>query len=203
MTSSNERQARWNDKHLRGEETHALLPSSLLPEAIAHFWVEDRFSNAPPSALDVACGAGRHALFLAERGFSVFAVDFASAGLDLLRAEAARRGLLSHVTPHLADLESGDFRLPVGAFDVVCDVHFLSRPLFPALFSSLRRGGLFVAAIHVESEDAQAPHRFLLRPGELRDTVVAAGLEVLISRERSPNAPGAGHATAEIIARRP
>ena len=47
----------------------------------------------PGRALDVACGRGRHALFLAERGLAVTAVDRDPRALEGLRAEAARRRL--------------------------------------------------------------------------------------------------------------
>ncbi|HKI51029.1 MAG TPA: methyltransferase domain-containing protein, partial [Geothermobacteraceae bacterium] len=47
----------------------------------------------PGKALDIACGMGRNALFLAERGFSVTAVDFSPVALDWLKAEAVQREL--------------------------------------------------------------------------------------------------------------
>src|SRR5262249_22001651 len=43
--------------------------------------------------LDLGCGVGRHALLLAEHGFSVEAIDGAAAGLDFASREAAARGL--------------------------------------------------------------------------------------------------------------
>jgi tellurite methyltransferase len=45
------------------------------------------------TALDLGCGVGRHALFLAEAGFAVEAFDGSETGLDVLRETAARRGL--------------------------------------------------------------------------------------------------------------
>ena len=43
--------------------------------------------------LDLGCGVGRHALLFAEHGFTVEAMDGATAGLDFARREAAARGL--------------------------------------------------------------------------------------------------------------
>jgi tellurite methyltransferase len=43
--------------------------------------------------LDLGCGVGRHALFFAEHGFAVEAIDGAAAGLDFACREAAARGL--------------------------------------------------------------------------------------------------------------
>jgi tellurite methyltransferase len=190
-----ERQIRWNERYARGEETYDYQPSPPLPEAIQ--------SLAPGLALDVACGAGRHAIYLAERGFRVVAVDWAQAGIDTLLAEARRRGLADRIEPVLADLEAGDLAIEPSRYDVVCDFYFLSRPLFPAVRDGVRPGGLFVAAIHVESAGAGAPHRFLLEPGELRRTVLEWGFEILHERDGASQEKGHQHATAEIVARRP
>ena len=57
----------WDERFLRGDELHGYVPSPPLPQAVA--------SIAPGRALDLACGAGRHAIFLAERGWTVHAID--------------------------------------------------------------------------------------------------------------------------------
>ncbi|MFO0589488.1 MAG: methyltransferase domain-containing protein [Polyangiaceae bacterium] len=189
----NERQTRWNDRHARGEETHGFSPSPLLDRAIAE--------EPPGVALDVACGSGRHAIRLAEKGFHVVALDYAQAGLDVMMTEARRRSVDELLEPTLADIESEDFRLDAGRFDVVCDFFFLHRPLLPKLRDSVAPGGLFVAAIHVESPENAAGHGFLLSPGELKKTVASWGFDILYSNEGTTN--GHPHATAEIIARRP
>ena len=46
-----------------------------------------------PAALDLGCGVGRHALYLAAQGFIVSAYDASDHGIDVTRAEAAQRGL--------------------------------------------------------------------------------------------------------------
>jgi len=70
----------WDERFLRGDELHGYVPSPPLPQAIE--------GVAPGRALDLACGAGRHALFLAERGWTVHAID----GSQGRRAADARRG---------------------------------------------------------------------------------------------------------------
>jgi tellurite methyltransferase len=190
-----ERQARWNERYSRGEETYDYVPSPPLPDALSGL--------APGLALDLACGAGRHSIYLAERGFRVVAVDWARHGIDALAAEAARRGVEGRIEPVVADIEAGGFVIEPGRYDVVCDFYFLNRPLFPAMRDGVREGGLFVAAIHVESASAEAPHRFLLEPGELRRIVGSWGFEVLLSSEGASQEGGHHHATAHIVARRP
>lgn len=206
----NDRRARWNDRHRRGEETPDNHPSSPLPEALKYLDLgphED--PGQRPRALDVACGAGRHSLYLAQHGCLVTAVDWSETGLSVLASEAARLGLSDRIELVTADLEAGEYTPSAAAFDLVADFYFLSRPLFPALRDAVKPGGLFVAAIHVESPGAAAPHRFLLAPGELAATVAAWGFEILHGREGLSAAghvgtasPGGAHAS-EIIARRP
>lgn len=191
----NDRRARWNERHAKGEETHGFLPSPPLAEAVR--------DEPPGVALDVACGSGRHALYLAERGFHVVAVDWSQTGIDALLAEARRRGVDERIEGIVADLEAGEFSVDPGRFDLVCDFYFLSRPLLPALRDAVVPGGLFVAAIHVQSPSDTAPHGFLLEPGELHSTVAGWGFRILRSNDGAAATNGHAHAASEIVARRP
>jgi len=159
---------------------------------------------APGLALDVACGAGRHALWLADAGWRVVAVDFAQAGLALLRAEAERRGTAARIQVVEADLEAVGAYVPEHArYDLVCDFYFLHRPLLGALGDAVRPGGRLAFAIHLEDPAAAAPHRFLLAPGELERIVRGWGWDVLHAREGPSGEGGHQHATAELVARKP
>jgi SAM-dependent methyltransferase len=191
----NERLQKWDDKFSRGEELHGFAPSDPLPRAIA---------GVPAGlALDLASGAGRHALFLAEHGWRVRALDGSQAGIERMMEEARRRGLESRIDASVRDLESDDFALEGEAFDLVCDFYFLHRPLFEQIRRAVRPSGLFAAAIHVQAEAGAAPHGFLLRPGELRATVEGWGFQILHAREGASTEAGHHHATAEIVARKP
>ena len=148
-------------------------------------------------ALDVACGRGRHALWLAEQGRRVTAIDRDEVALHELAEEARRRGL-SLVT-ELADLETESASLPAAAFDVVVVVHYLHRPLFPQLLAALRPGGVLVYETFTTAQAARGKPsnpEFLLRPGELRDLV--GSLEVLESREGEFD----GRDVASVVARK-
>jgi SAM-dependent methyltransferase len=191
----NERLQKWDEKFSRGDELHGFAPSAPLPQAIA--------GVAPGLALDLACGAGRHALFLAEHGWQVRALDGSRVGIETMMEEARRRGVAARIDPRVCDLEAEGFALEPEAFDLVCDFYFLHRPLFEQIRRAVRTGGRFAAAIHVQAEAAQASHRFLLRPGELRSVVEGWGFEVLHSREGASSEAGHQHATAEIVARKP
>lgn len=117
-------------------------------------------------ALDLACGDGRHALFLAQRGWHVDAIDFAYAGLARLLAAARRRR--TTVNTVQADLEQ--FPLPRERYDVAVNVRYLQRTLFPSLKASVRRGGCVVFETFIRDQQQLGHPRnpaFLLERGEL------------------------------------
>ena len=192
----NERLRKWDEKFARGDEIHAFAPSAPLPEALRGL--------APGLALDLASGAGRHALFLAEQGWQVRALDGSRAGIDRMLEEARRRGVADRIDARICDLETDAFTLEADAFDLVCDFYFLHRPLFTQVRRAVRPGGLFVAAIHVaDPGGGKAPHSFLLAPGELRALVAGWGWQVVHGHEGASAETGHRRATAEIVARRP
>ena len=84
-------------------------------EAQPSGWVR-RFSSLPPdgSILDVACGTGRHALWLAEAGAHVTAIDFSAAMLAVARSKPGADGVCFMVHDLHARLPFGS-----GAFDIV------------------------------------------------------------------------------------
>jgi tellurite methyltransferase len=147
---------------------------------------------APGRALDLACGAGRNALYLAALGWRVVAVDSAPSGIRLLQERAAAAGLA--IETHLADLETGGFSIEPATYDLICDFLYLQRNLFPQIREGVRPGGVVAAEILLR--DGQ-PHSFVLEPGELRAQF--HGWKILFYSESVP----AGHhrPTARIIAR--
>jgi len=138
-------------------------------------------------ALDVACGRGRHALWLAECGLTTLAVDRDPEAIRELN-EAARERRLP-LRAEVRDLESragpfGPAPFPGSTFDVIVVVHYLHRPLFPALIEALASGGLLVYETFTRAQAARGKPTnpdFLLKPGELLELV--GPLEVLASRE--------------------
>ncbi|MEK6440200.1 class I SAM-dependent methyltransferase [Pseudonocardia sp. T1-2H] len=137
-------------------------------------------------ALDVACGRGAVAVWLAQRGLAVDAVDVSGAGLDTGRALAARAGVEVRFVE--ADLDEG---LPVsGPYDVVVCQRFRDPALYPALAEALAPGGLLVVTVLSEVDDEQGPFR--AARGEL--TAAFEDLTVIASAEAD------GEAT--LVARR-
>lgn len=143
------------DQHYAQNHDWDRPPSPLLAEATE--WVP------PGRALDLACGAGRNALYLARLGWQVVAVDASAAAIRILREQASAAGLT--LDARVADLEQGSFAIDPAAYDLICDFFYLDRALFPLVREGVRPGGLFAAEIHLRDE---TPHRFVLEPGELR-----------------------------------
>lgn len=132
--------------------------------------------------LDVACGHGRHALLLAGAGYEVEAVDRDSEGLAFTAETAAALGL--SVRTRAVDLEAHQADLGEAAFDAVLVVHFLHRPLFPALRRALAPEGLLVYETFTREQARlcqPSNPAFLLEPGEL--PTLCQGLEIVRQRE--------------------
>ncbi|PZX27972.1 conserved hypothetical protein [Cupriavidus phytorum] len=126
--------------------------------------------------LDLACGGGRHADWLAARGHQVLAVD---------RDAEAIAGLagLHGVSGRVADLEQGDWPLAGEApFDAIVVTNYLHRPLWPHLAAALAPGGCWIyETFAAGNETVGKPSRpdFLLRPGELLEVARDYGLRVV------------------------
>jgi dihydroneopterin aldolase len=94
------------------------------------------------TVLDVAAGRGRHALFLAARGFTVEAVDHDQAALAEA-AEEARRRNLSSLTVRCLDLETRP-DIAKERYEAIIVFFFLFRPLIPLLVHALKPGGVLL-----------------------------------------------------------
>lgn len=129
--------AEWDARFRAGDHSEASADPFLLS-------AEPFFEVIPKggAALDLACGAGRHAVWLAERGYRVTAVDFSTEALAKTERLARERGVEVQCLP--LDLESPNIDLGAEVYDMICGFFFLHRPLFPALRRALRPGGLMI-----------------------------------------------------------
>ncbi|ENO86912.1 class I SAM-dependent methyltransferase [Thauera linaloolentis] len=113
--------------------------------------------------LDYACGSGRHARWLAQRGFRVEAVDRDGIALQLLQG-------LPKVSTREADLEGGAWPYGGRQFDAVVVTNYLFRPYLAQLLVLLRPGGVLIyETFMLGNERFGKPSNpdFLLRPNEL------------------------------------
>jgi SAM-dependent methyltransferase len=130
-------------------------------------WIVQWAGLVAPRAtvLDLAAGRGRHALFFAERGHKVVAVD----------RDVSRLPVHADIEPLAADLEDGSpWPLPSRQFGAAVVTNYLHRPLMPALLDTIAPGGvLLYQTFMVGNERFGKPSRpeFLLQDGELLELV--------------------------------
>ena len=128
---SGDDQLRWDRKH--GDGGSASAPSAFLREIIDG----DAWNIPPGKALDVACGKGRNANFLATRGFRVTAVDISPVALAQGQAQAKDSSLA--IDWQQADLEQ--LQLGADEYDLIVTINYLQRSLVPQIKQALRHGG--------------------------------------------------------------
>jgi SAM-dependent methyltransferase len=115
------------------------------------------------AVLDLACGRGRHARYLAGLGYRVEALDRDSAALAALDGVAG-------VATRCADVEGSPWPYDAGRFDGIVVTNYLHRPLMGGLLDALRPGGVLIYetfALGNEKLGRPSNPEFLLRPGEL------------------------------------
>lgn len=153
----NEREA-WDRRYAEGGYVPRSHPTPLLER-----WID---SFPPGRALDIACGTGRNALYLAERGYQVEAVDISQVAIEQAAAEALRRGL--DIAWQVADLN--EFDVTVGAYQVITVVRYRNPALWPQVGAGLADDGWLVVEHHMKSPlDVAGPRdpAFRLDPQEL------------------------------------
>ena len=137
------------------------------------------------TALDLACGAGRHSRWLAARGLHVTAVDRDLAGIkDIINTP--------NIEAIACDLEDGTpWPLNGQVFDVVVVTNYLYRPLLPTILNAVASAGLLIYetfALGNERFGRPKNPNFLLQQGELA-TLMDARFEVLGFEDLTVTAP--------------
>ncbi len=157
---------RWDERHGVEGFRRDGSPSAFLSE------VADRLPRAG-RALDIACGDGGDAVFLAERGLHVTAVDISPVALAKVRALAEARGVADRVKTVEHDLRRGARGLPIpeDGYDVVTMIHYRDRELLRALRGVVRRDGWLVVETATTENVARGlpapPARWLAMKHEL------------------------------------
>jgi SAM-dependent methyltransferase len=181
---ADEDRTRWDPKH-QDEESRApaqpALPAVFAPHA-------DLFPTSG-QALDLACGRGEAAVWLAQRGLHVWGLDVSPVAVDLARALAVASTAPDRCRFDVVDLDEG---LPAGPPVDVIHCHLFRDPrLDTAVVERLAPGG--VLAIAVLSEVGYGRGPFRARPGELPAAFgqlsvlaegQAAGIAWLLGRRR-------------------
>jgi SAM-dependent methyltransferase len=140
----------------------------------------EKFLPNEGRAIDVAGGAGRNAIWLAQRGLDVTIADVSSVGL----AQAAARAAEAKVSLKTlcTDLEESPF--PPGPWDLILSIRYVQRPLFKIYPQVLSPGGTLVVIQPTKTNlerHAKPPAEFLLDDGELPGLIL--GLRIVHREE--------------------
>ena len=152
------------------------------PADIVQEWVDlyRPESDARLRVLDLGCGGGRDAVYLAKQRMDVIAID--QEARVLKRAKALAQASGANVKFKCCDLTSPDC-LPEGAFDLIVGVRFLKRDLLPNLINKLNPNAYIVWQTFLEgAEKFGSPKNpnALLKAGELAE--VFAELEIIVDK---------------------
>jgi SAM-dependent methyltransferase len=146
------------------------------------------------AALDLACGLGQNAIWLAQLGYRVLGVDISRVALERARVEARSSGIEGDIAFKQVDL---DIWLPAeDTYDLICVIRFLDRDLLPAIRKATRAGGVVVYAtrhLGALKKQPKANKAYLLEANELAGFF--SGWQFLHYLE--------GADEAELIARKP
>ncbi len=143
---------------MTGEYSHAKEPSRLLVQLLTLL--------PKGRALDIACGEGRNAIFLAQNGYEVDAVDISNVAIDRV-AEAAK---IAGVKVNLIQADLENYEIPVETYDLIINFNYLQRSLVPAIKMGLKKGGAVIFETYtLEQQSIGHPKNpeFLLKPNEL------------------------------------
>lgn len=183
--------AYWDEQYRTGEFDPPEIPSPLLEE-IVNLLPEGR-------ALDIATGTGRNALFLAEQGYAVDAIDISEEALATARDRAAERSL--EVDWIRADLL--DYEFPERAYDVVMVDFYTAFDRLPDIKDALAPDGVLLYEHHLRSTDpiecGPEGDRYRFRSNDLLHACL--DLTVLRYEETTRTVDGRTAAVVALVAR--
>nr|WP_320051199.1 methyltransferase domain-containing protein [uncultured Desulfuromonas sp.] len=147
------------------------------------------------TALDIACGRGRNAVYLQQHGWQVTAVDSSVEALQQIQSACPEVTMLHHDLDQPLELNLN--------YDLVLQFFFLNRRQLPHFMQQVRPGGVMIIrtfsdAGNFGSKGGNPDHR--LQPGELLE--IFSGWEILC-HEEGIEPSHKGGSLAGIVARRP
>ena len=136
---------KWDSRYLKNQGDSA--PSLLLRE----------FAGLATcgNALDIACGNGRNSLFLAEKGFIVDAVDISTIATNRLAGRHPKINVICQ------DID--DWTIPQNSYDLIVNIRFLDRRLFPMIKDGLKPGGFLIFESFIDEKKPE----YCLKQNEL------------------------------------
>ena len=156
-----------SDDQTRWDHQYGLSPGPDLPSIFLRQILDSDAWDIPRGvALDVAAGTGRNAIFLAEQGFRVVAIDISATALDEARRRAEKKSL--EISWQQADLEK--IELPQAAYDLIVNFNYLQRSLFAQIRKALKSDGRVIFETYLIDQQAVGQPKnpaYLLKHNEL------------------------------------
>jgi len=144
MTNKSDQGAKWDERYLSGEYRPRSEASSLIKIAV------EGTEGSGKRCLEVACGNGRNAVYLAERGYEVDAIDVSTIALSRAKERGENAGV--NVNWILADIE--EFEFVEEEYDVIIvDFFFCEKDMIQTIKKSLKPGGMIIYEHHIRTED--------------------------------------------------
>jgi SAM-dependent methyltransferase len=134
----------WDERFENGE-----YPRNPDPSPVLRGYLDDIPNGR---ALDVATGTGRNAVFLANQGYTVDAVDQSRRGLEITGKNAADRGVADRIRPIQADIPS--FEFPADRYDLITISFYRAVDRFPDIKEALADGGYLFVEHHLRSTES-------------------------------------------------
>ena len=151
----------WDQRYDMERYIYGTEPVAFLVEQI------DRLPKG--TALCLAAGEGRNAVWLAQQGYDVTAMDASPIGLEKAVALAEQRGV--RIATEVGDLQ-GDYDMGIERYDLITNFYYHDTAMIPAVMRALKPGGAFVLqnfSIDQLETNQFGPRNpdFLAKPNEL------------------------------------
>ncbi len=184
---------KWDKRYRDGAYAERTHPSEFLQD-----WV----GKIPTGrAIDLACGSGRNALYLAKQGFDVDAVDISAPALDRAQKTAQGMGVSVNWLEHDLDepLQLED------SYQLILIIRYVNLPLIRQMTANLAPNGFLVCEQHLETEaEVIGPTNAAYRVSSGDLLTVAEGLDIKHLEEvLVPDPDGRTAALARLVAQKP
>lgn len=183
----------WDERFAEGTYPQEPDPSPVLRRYV---------DSAPDGrALDVATGTGRNALFLAESGYDVDALDQSREGLKIVRENADERNVADRIRPIQADVST--YAFPTAEYAAVTISFYRAVDRFPDIKEAIQPGGYLFVEHHLrsseEADSGPSTDRYRFASNELLHACL--DMTVLYYDETTTERESGIRATARIVAR--
>jgi len=184
-------QRRWNERFKRKEFALGKEPNPFLMKYI-HLLPKGK-------ALDIASGEGRNAVFLAQQGFEVDAVDISGKGLKKAQKLAREQGV--KIKTFLVDLDQ--YQIEKERYDLIANFYYLKRLLIPRIKKGIKKGGRVIFETYLLEHrtlgtGGPKQAKYFLKPHELLR--LFKNFRILFYREGIFREGGRKKAVASLIA---